>query len=182
MHQSKSDEYNALLSNQTWSLVPRTPTQNVIGCKWVYRIKRNPNGSIACYKAHLAIKGFHQRSGVDFSETYSPIVKHATLQLLLALAMTNSWPLRQLDVNNAFLQGSLFDEVFMDQPLALPISTFPIMSVDYERLYMGFGKPLVLGTINFVIFLSPKASPTLIRIPHCLCSTLPLQFFIYCLC
>ena len=120
-----SDEYSALLSNQTWSLVPRHPAQNIIGCKWVYKIKRNPDGSLARYKARLVAKGFHQRPGVDFSETYSPVVKPTTVRLLLTLAATNNWPLRQLDVNNAFLQGSLSDKVFMEQTPGFAQSNLP---------------------------------------------------------
>ncbi|XP_012834032.1 PREDICTED: uncharacterized protein LOC105954894 [Erythranthe guttata] len=119
--QAMCDEYNVLLSNKTCSLVPRTVTQNIIGCKWVYKIKRNPDGSIA----RLVAKGFNQRLGIDFSETYGPVVKHATVRLILTLAVTNGWPLRQLDVNNAFLQGSLSDEVFMDQPPDFINTDFP---------------------------------------------------------
>ncbi|GAB2272659.1 hypothetical protein Dimus_038986 [Dionaea muscipula] len=114
--QSMCEEHNALLSNQTWILVPRTASQNVIGCKWVYRIKRNPDGTVARYKARLVAKGFHQQPGVDFSETFSPVVRPSTVRLVLTIAVTHGWCVRQLDVNNAFLQGSLSDEVYMEQP------------------------------------------------------------------
>ena len=109
-------EFDALCRNSTWDLVSPQSSQNVVGCKWVYRIKRNTDGTIARYKARLIAKGFHQRPGVDFHETFSPVVKTTTIRLILTLAVSNGWPLRQLDVNNAFLQGTLTDAVFMQQP------------------------------------------------------------------
>ncbi|CAH9110456.1 unnamed protein product [Cuscuta europaea] len=110
------EEITALHKNQTWSLIPPDSTQNVIGCKWVFRVKQNPDGSVARYKARLVAKGFHQRPGVDFTDTFSPVVKPATVRIVLTLAVTHHWPIRQLDVNNAFLQGTLSDKVFMQQP------------------------------------------------------------------
>ena len=120
-----SEEYNALLHNSTWDLIPFHPSQNIIGCKWVFRIKRNPDGSIARYKARLVAKGFHQRPGVDFTETFSPVVKPTTIRLILSLATTKGWQLRQLDVNNAFLQGSLSEDVFMQQPPGFTHPQYP---------------------------------------------------------
>ncbi|VVA23262.1 Hypothetical predicted protein, partial [Prunus dulcis] len=111
-----STEFNALISNGTWELVPSDSTQNLIGCKWVFRIKRHPDGTIDRYKARLVAKGFHQRPGVDFSETFSPVVKPTTIRVVLHLALSNGWPIRQLDVNNAFLHGTLSDTVYMSQP------------------------------------------------------------------
>ena len=120
-----SEEYNALLHNSTWDLIPFHPSQNIIGCKWVFRIKRNPDGSVARYKARLVAKGFHQRPGVDFTETFSPVVKPTTIRLILSLATTKGWQLRQLDVNNAFLQGSLSEDVFMQQPPGFTHPQYP---------------------------------------------------------
>ena len=68
------------------------------------------------YKAHCVAKGFHQRLGIDFADTFSPVVKPTTIRILLHLAATYGWVLRQLDVNNAILQGTLIEDVFMQQP------------------------------------------------------------------
>ncbi|KAK0588502.1 hypothetical protein LWI29_001710 [Acer saccharum] len=111
--------------NATWDLVPSHPSQNVMGCKWIFRIKHHPDGSVARYKARLVAKGFHQCPSVDFNETFSPVVKPVTILLILTIAITNGWPLRQLDVNNAFLQGTLTDDVFMVQSLDFTHSTKP---------------------------------------------------------
>ncbi|CAH9132091.1 unnamed protein product [Cuscuta epithymum] len=87
-----------------------------MGCKWIFRIKRLPNGNIDRYKARLVAKGFHQRPGVDYTGTFSPVIKPTTIRLVLSLAVIRGWTLRQIDVNNAFLQSHLYDDVFMLQP------------------------------------------------------------------
>ncbi|KAK1698711.1 hypothetical protein QYE76_015408 [Lolium multiflorum] len=110
------EEYNALMENQTWTLVPSSKTKNLIGCKWVYRIKRRADGTIDRYKARLVAKGFKQRYGIDYEDTFSPVVKIATIKIVLSIVVSRGWSLRQLDVKNAFLHGVLEEEVYMKQP------------------------------------------------------------------
>uniref|UniRef100_A0A803PAZ4 Reverse transcriptase Ty1/copia-type domain-containing protein n=1 Tax=Cannabis sativa TaxID=3483 RepID=A0A803PAZ4_CANSA len=112
------DEMTALRRNRTWTLVPRSSLRspNIVGCKWVHKIKYNADGSLQRLKSRLVAKGFHQRSGVDFVETFSPVIKASTVQVVLTIAVTYNWEIRQLDVNNAFLNGILEEDVFMMQP------------------------------------------------------------------
>jgi len=111
-----SEEYDALVRNGTWELVSPDGITNLVGCMWVYRIKRNSDGSINRFKARLIAKGFHQHPGVDYHDTSSPVVKPITVCLVLSLAVSHGWSLKQLDINNAFLQGCLSETMFMAQP------------------------------------------------------------------
>ncbi|XP_022003631.1 uncharacterized mitochondrial protein AtMg00820-like [Helianthus annuus] len=112
--QAMHDELKALHANQTWTLVPRPASTNIIGSKWIYRIKYKSNGSIDPYKARLVAQGFTQIPGLDFSHTFSPVVTSSTIRVILSLATINKWSLRQLDVNNASLNGHLAETIFME--------------------------------------------------------------------
>jgi len=107
-----NSEFDALLRNQTWELVPPSRHLNVIGYRWIFKTKRKADGFIKRYKARLVAKGYHQQLGVDFHETYSPVVKPATIRLVLSIAVCNNWKVRQLDVQNAFLHGNLSEVVY----------------------------------------------------------------------
>ncbi|KAI5318258.1 hypothetical protein L3X38_037966 [Prunus dulcis] len=111
-----TNEFNALLKNNTWTLVPSSPHHHIVGCKWVFKVKRLADGSVERYKARLVAKGFHQQYGIDYYETFSPVVKPTTICTVLSMAVYFGWPLRQLDVKNAFLHGVLNETIFMTQP------------------------------------------------------------------
>lgn len=110
-------EHDALMKNKTWHLVPPQKGRNIIGCKWVYKIKRKSDGSLDKYKARLILKGFKQQYGIDYEDTFSLVVKPATIRIVLCIAISRGWSVRQLDVQNAFLHGFLEEEVYMQQPL-----------------------------------------------------------------
>jgi hypothetical protein len=110
------EEYRALMANQTWTLVPRPPGANVVTGKWLFRHKLRADGSLERYKARWVVRGFTQRPGVDFDETFSPVVKSATIRAVLAIAAARDWPVHQMDVNNAFLHGHLVERVYCQQP------------------------------------------------------------------
>ncbi|CAL8151053.1 unnamed protein product [Prunus armeniaca] len=117
--QAMSSELQALESNHTWTLTPLPPSKHPIGCRWVYKIKHNSDGSIEQYKAQLVAKGYTRTKGVDFHDTFSPIAKLVTIRSLLALVAASSWPLHQLDVHNVFLHGNIHEEIYMTPPPGL---------------------------------------------------------------
>ncbi|KAE8690451.1 hypothetical protein F3Y22_tig00110895pilonHSYRG00467 [Hibiscus syriacus] len=90
--------------------------RQVVRCKWIFKIKRNADASIARYRAHIVAKGFLQQSGVDFHEVFSPVVNPITVRVIISLALVKGCFLRQVDINNAFLNGRLSKEVYMLQP------------------------------------------------------------------
>ncbi|KAL5578646.1 hypothetical protein UlMin_011088 [Ulmus minor] len=109
-------EFQALQKNSTWTLVPPHPSYSIIGCKWVFKIKRKSDGTIERHKARLVAKGFNQVEGLDYFETFSPVVKPTTIRCVIAIVVINNWDIKQLDVNNAFLNGELQETVHMSQP------------------------------------------------------------------
>ncbi|KAJ9553297.1 hypothetical protein OSB04_017342 [Centaurea solstitialis] len=110
------EEPKAMELNKTWTVVPLPEGKSSVGCRWVYKLKYGPSGVIERHKARLVAKGFHQQEMVDFVDTFSPVAKMVTVKTILALASINNWSLIQLDVNNAFLNGDLEEEVYMDIP------------------------------------------------------------------
>ena len=110
------EESATLIKNRTWHLVPPARGRNIIDCKWVYKVKRKSDGTVDRYKARLVAKGFKQRYEIDYEDTFSPVVNAATIIIILSVAVSRNWCIRQLDVKNAFLQGVIQEEVFMRQP------------------------------------------------------------------
>lgn len=118
-------EFDALIANDTWSLVPRPPGVNVVTGKWIFRHKLHADGSLDRYKARWVLRGFTQRPGLDYDETFSPVVKPATVRVILSLALSQDWPIHQLDVKNAFLHGTLAETVYCVQPTGFVDSSGP---------------------------------------------------------
>ena len=116
------EEIRALEKNGTWVISELPPEKKLVGCKWIFTIKYKADGSIERLKARLVAKGFTQSYGIDYQETFAPVAKLNTIRILLSLAANQDWPLHQLDVKNAFLNGDLEEDVYMEIPPGLETS------------------------------------------------------------
>jgi hypothetical protein len=116
-HQAMVRKMEAHLENDTWELVKLPHGRKAIGSKWVFKVKRNPDGTVKRYKARLVAKSFGQRPGVDFDETFPPTTKWAALRAIPALAALENLELESINISNAYLNGELHDvDVYMQQP------------------------------------------------------------------
>ncbi len=109
-------EYHSLMKNKTWSLVPLPQGRTPVGSRWVFKLKRKADGSIDKFKARLVAKGYSQEFGLDYGETFSPVVRYTSIRILIAIANLLDLDLHQMDVQTAFLNGKLNEEVYMVQP------------------------------------------------------------------
>ncbi|WKA11938.1 hypothetical protein VitviT2T_029385 [Vitis vinifera] len=113
------EEVRALEKNGTWEITDLPRCKKPVGCKWIFTVKYKADGNVDRYKARLVAKGFTQSYGIDYQETFAPVAKLNTVRVLLSLAANLDWSLHQLDVKNAFLNGDLEEEVYMDIPTGL---------------------------------------------------------------
>ena len=115
-------EYDSIMKNDTWELVDQPEQRKVIGTKWVWKTKYKADGSMEKYKVHLVAQGFSQVEGFDFQETFAPTARMTTIRVVLALAAHKKWPVFQMDVKSAFLNGYLKEEVYVAQPPGFEVS------------------------------------------------------------
>ena len=104
------------MKNKTWDLINLPAGAKAIGLKWIFKVKRNSDGSINKYKARLVAKGYIQRHGIDFDEVFAPVARIETVRFILSLAASKGWEVHHLDVNTALLHGDLKKEVYVSQP------------------------------------------------------------------
>ncbi|GKB09602.1 ribonuclease H-like domain-containing protein [Tanacetum coccineum] len=123
-----------LLKNKTWTLVPRPADTNIVRCMWLFRHKYLADRTLSHNKARIVANGSTQVTVIDVDETFSPVVKPGTIWTVLSLADSRHWLIHQLDVNNAFLHGDLFETVYMHQPLGFHDSAHPDYVCLLERL------------------------------------------------
>ncbi|GAA0186756.1 transmembrane signal receptor [Lithospermum erythrorhizon] len=126
-----SKELEALTANGTWVYMPLPPGKRLVSCRWVYIINQKADGSIERFKARLVAKGFTQKHGIDYHETFSPMVKMSTVRCVLVVAAFNHWNLYQLDVNNAFLHGESAKEVYLRPPDGVEVPQGTVCRIRY---------------------------------------------------
>jgi hypothetical protein len=132
---------------------------NVTGSRWVFKTKLKSDGSIERFKARLVAKGYNQQEGIDFTETFSPVIKLTTIRLVLSLAIIHGWPIRQLDVKNAFLHGHLKEVVYIEQPPSFPNLTSPTHICRLRKVIYGLKQAPRAWFDRFSSFLLHLVSP-----------------------
>ena len=128
-------EYKSLMDKKTWNLDQLPKDRQPLGCKWVFKIKRKVDGLLDKYKVRLMAKGYDQIEGLDYNETFSPVVKMATMRLLFAISAILDLKLQQMNVKIAFLNGDLNEIVYMQQPEGFILK-------ETQNLICRFGKSI----------------------------------------
>ena len=114
--EATNDEVESILQNHTWELVDLSPGSKPLGYKWIFKKKMKADGSIDKYKARLVIKGYKQREGLDYFNSYSPVTRISSIRMLIAIATIHNLEIYQMDVKTTFLNGDLDEEIYMEQP------------------------------------------------------------------
>ena len=111
-----NDEIESILQNHMWELVDLPPCSKPLGYKWIFKKKMKADGSIDKYKVRLVIKGYKQKEGLDYFDTYSPVTRISSIRMLIAIVAIHNLEIHQMDVKTAFLNGDLDEEIYMEQP------------------------------------------------------------------
>jgi hypothetical protein len=117
--------------------VPCPPGTNVVNDKWLFRHKLTLDGSLDRYKARWVLQGFTQCPGVNYNETFNPVVKFTTVCAILSLALSRNWAIHQLDVKNVFLHGILTETIYCGQPIGYVDATHPDLVCQQNRSLYG---------------------------------------------
>jgi hypothetical protein len=115
------EEYQSIMKNDVWYIVPRPERKSVVTSKWIYKIKHTTDGSIKKHKASFVARGFSQVEGIDYEETFALVARYTFIRMIIALAASMGWKLHQMDVKTTFLNGEIGEEIYIEQPDGLVI-------------------------------------------------------------
>ncbi|KAL9249770.1 Retrovirus-related Pol polyprotein from transposon TNT 1-94-like protein [Drosera capensis] len=111
-----NDEIKSMSDNDVWELVSLSEGVKPIGCKWIFKTKKDSEGNIIRFKARLVAKGYTQKEGIDFKETFSPVSSKDSFRIIMALVAHFDLELHQMDVKTTFLNGDIEETIYMQQP------------------------------------------------------------------
>jgi hypothetical protein len=110
------EEYQSIVKNDVWDVVPRLKEKTMVSSKWIYKTKHSTDGSIEKYKARFMAHGFSQKEDIDYEETFAPVERYTLIRAILAIVAVKKWKVRQMDVKTTFLNGIIEEEVYVEQP------------------------------------------------------------------
>jgi hypothetical protein len=114
--EAMTEEHQSIMKNDVWEIVPRPKEKSVVTSKWVYKIKHVADGSVDKYKARFIARGFSQKEGEDYDETFAPVARYTSIRAIISLLASMGWSLHQMDVKTTFLNGAIEEEVYIEQP------------------------------------------------------------------
>jgi hypothetical protein len=113
---SMTEEYQSIIKNDVWEIVPRLNSKDVVSSRWLFKIKRVVHGSIEKYKARFLVRGFSQKEGIDYEETFAHVARYTSIRTIIAFVAKMKWKLHQMDVKTTFLNGVIEEEVYIEKP------------------------------------------------------------------
>jgi hypothetical protein len=116
------EEYTSIMKNDVWDIVPRLEGKSVVSSKWLYKIKHATDGSIEKFKARFVVRGFSQKEGVDYEETFAPVTRYTSIRAVMSLVSFMGWRIHQMDVKTTFLNGIIEEEVYIEQPQGFEVN------------------------------------------------------------
>ncbi|GJV42317.1 retrotransposon protein, putative, ty1-copia subclass [Tanacetum coccineum] len=149
--EAMKSEIQSMYDNQVWNLVDTTPGLKTVGCKWIFKKKTNMDGKVHTYKARLVAKGYTQTHGIDYEETFSPVAKIKSIRIMLAVAAFHDYEIWKMDVNTAFLNEKLTEDVFMAQPEGFENAKYPKRVCKLQKAIYGLKHASLSGSV--VVFL-----------------------------
>jgi hypothetical protein len=114
--QAMAEEHQSIMKNEVWEIVPRPKEKSMVTSKWVYKIKHAADGSVDKYKARFVAKGFSQKEGEDYDETFAPVARYTSIRAIISPAASMGWNLHQMDLKTTFFNGAIEEEVYIEQP------------------------------------------------------------------
>ena len=137
-------EYNSILTNDVWDVVPRPQGKSVVTSKWIYKVKFSADGSVEKCKARFVARGFSQKEGIDYDETFAPVARYSSIRVIISLASVMGWKLHQMDVKTAFLNGEI-EEVYIEQPEGFVLHGKESHVCKLKKAHMGLSRHQDLG-------------------------------------
>ena len=116
------EEYDSIVRNNDWEVVPRQENNSVVGSRWIYKVKQVADGSIKKHKVRFVAKGFSQMEGIDYKETFAPIARYSSIISIISLVAQMGWKIHQMNVKTTIIHGMTQEEVYVEQPQGFEIN------------------------------------------------------------
>eukprot|EP00253_Pinus_taeda_P023139 PITA_23139 len=131
------EEYDSIVRNSAWDIVPRPEGKSMVGSRWIYKVKQAADGSVEKYKARFVARGFSQIEGINYEETFAPVASYSSIQTFLSLSAQMGWHIHQMDVKTPFLNGVIEEEVHIEQPEGFEIFSSDLHVCRLKRALYG---------------------------------------------